>query len=131
MPIKLERLPGEPILIATFIDYISIDEIKSMYGSLADLLAKEPGTFYRITDIRNAQTDFMEMAKIVQAATQELAASAMDQRIQVTYVGSSAWINFARDVFGKRGVAMAAFEDMETALQSVQIRIAAEKAQSE
>ena len=123
MPITVARLPDEPILIATFMGYITVDDIREMYQTVAALVADEPGDFYRISDVSAGETNFLEMTKIVQTATQDLPASSMDERIHVTYVGNSSWINFARDVFLKRGIMMAAFENMDMALESVRWQI--------
>ncbi len=130
MPIIVKRLPNEPILIATFTGYITIDDIKEMYHASAALIGDETRVIHRISDTRAATTNFLEMIKIVQTATQDTTFSSMDQHIQVTYVGTSTWINFARDIFAKRGVPMAAFEDIESALESVRFRIAAETGQA-
>lgn len=127
MPITVIRLPNEPILLATYVGHITADDVVGMYRDCAALIAGESGDFHRVSDTRAATSDFMEMLKVVQTATQEAAASSTDTRIHVTYVGTTSWINFTREVFAKRGVLTAAFEDLETALESVRIRIANQK----
>ena len=126
MPIVVERLANEPILIAVYTDHITIEEILDMYRTSAELIGDDPRVFHRISDTRGANTDFTSMLKLVQAANQANAGSSTDSRLQVTYVGTTNWIKFLRDTFAKRGVLMPAFEDLETALESVRYRIKTE-----
>ncbi len=126
MPIIVERLATEPILIAVYTGHITIEEVLDMYRTSSELIADDPRVFHRISDTRGANTDFAAMLKLVQAANQANAGSSTDGRIQVTYVGTTSWIKFLRDTFAKRGVLMPAFEDLETALESVRYRIKTE-----
>jgi hypothetical protein len=126
MPITLERLPNEPILVATYTGHITLEDIRGLYRATAELIGDEPGTFHRISDTRGATSDFMEMLKTVQTVTQEMAGSSLDQRIQVTFVGTTSWIRFLREAFAKRGVLTSAFEDLESALESVRYRVVTE-----
>lgn len=129
MPISVERLPDEPIIIATYSGHITINDIKTMYQTTADLMGDEQVTFHRISDVRGATSDFMEMLKTVQSSTQEMRGSSSDKRIHVTYVGTSTWIRFTSQAFASRGIVSSAFEDMETALESVRLSIASERNQ--
>lgn len=126
MPIVVERLADEPILIAVYSGHITFDELLHMYRTSAELIGDDARVFHRISDTRGATTDFSTMIKLVQAANQANAGSSIDSRIQVTYVGTTTWIKFLRDTFANRGVLMSAFEELETALQSVRYRIATE-----
>lgn len=126
MPIIVERLADEPILIAVYTDHITVEEVLDMYRTSAELIGDDARVFHRISDVRGATTDFAAMLKLVQAANQANAGSSTDSHIQVTYVGTTMWIKFLRDTFAKRGVLMPAFEDLETALESVRYRIKTE-----
>ncbi len=126
MPIVVERLADEPILIAVYTGHITFEEVVDMYRTSAELIGTDPRMFYRISDTRGATSDFAAMLKLVQAANQATAGSSIDSRIQVTYVGTTTWIKFLRDTFAKRGVLMPAFLDLETALESVRYRIKTE-----
>lgn len=126
MPASVKRLPGERILIATMTGEVSIDDILGMYEESNKLIGEETGVFHRITDVRQATTSFPEMLKAIQRSTQEMPAASASRQIRVTFVGSSTWVDFIRNAFLARGIEMAAFQDMETALQSVRLRIASE-----
>jgi len=45
--------------------------------------------FHRISDLRDATSTFGDILKAIQKAAQELPASLMDPRIQVTFVGET------------------------------------------
>lgn len=123
MPVTVIRLPDEPILIATLTGDVTIDDIKNIYRQSNDLMTEDDQYIFRITDVREGNSTFPEMLKAIQIVTQEMPSSTMDTRVNVTFVGESVWVKFARDVFLKQGIKMAAFTDMETALESVRLRI--------
>ncbi len=123
MPVTVERLSNEPILVATLTGYVTVDDIREIYLQSKPLIGDASGTFYRITDVREANSNFLEMAKAIQLARQSGAASTSDNQIRVTFVGTTTWIEFARNAMVNTGTATAAFEDMETALESVRLLI--------
>jgi len=129
MPITVERLPDEPILIAVFSGDTTIKEIRDMYHESAALMGNEHSIFYRISDLRTSTSmaDFGSMVKMISAAAVELSVSTAEDRIEVTLIGKSGWISLGRDFFARRGMTLSVFEDMETALESVRFRIANEK----
>src|SRR5450432_2958306 len=124
MPVTVERLPNEPILIATLSGNITGKDFKELYHLSTALIGTEPGMFYRISDVREAVSTFPEMLMAIQVAAQELPSSMTDERIHVTLVGTSTWINFARGVFAKRGITVTVFEEISTALESISWQIA-------
>jgi hypothetical protein len=127
MPVTVERLPNEPILIATLTGYVSIEDIREVYCRTARLIGDDPGVFYRITDAREATSEFTEMLKAIQVAAQGIPFATSGPRIVTTMVGTNEWITFYRNALLNRGVNVAGFVDMETALESVRIRIANDK----
>lgn len=124
MPATVIRLPDEPILIATLTGDATVDDIKEIYRQSNELMTEDDTHIFRITDVRQATITFPEMLKIIQNATQDMPSSTLDVRVSVTFVGESTWVRFARDAFSKKGFSMAAFTDMEPALESVRINIA-------
>ncbi len=130
MPTVVERLPDEPILIATLTGHITIADIQAVYSRTGELIGDDPGVFYRITDAREATSDFTDMLRAIQAASQGMPFATSDPRIVTTMVGTTGWIAFYRNALLTRGVQVAGFTDLETALQSVRIRIANEDRES-
>jgi hypothetical protein len=51
MSINVEKLPGEPIVIATIEGEISVEEIRKLIVQSVNLTDKVPGLIYRITDL--------------------------------------------------------------------------------
>ncbi|MEO8394349.1 MAG: hypothetical protein ABI700_15260 [Chloroflexota bacterium] len=127
MPVRVERLPNEPILIATLSGLVTEQDFFELYHLSSALIGMDGGAFYRISDLRAATSTFGDILKAIQKAAQEMPASLMDPQIQVTFVGENTWINLARDFFLKRGINLPVFLDMENALESVRIRIASEQ----
>lgn len=123
MPVEVIRLPDEPILIATLIGNVTVEDIKQIYIRSNELITDEDETIFRITDVRKATTTFPEMIKSIQMAVQELPASSRDPRVRITFVGESTWVTFARDTFAKQGIKSAAFTDMDEALDSIRLQI--------
>jgi len=127
MPVRVKRLPNEPILIATLSGLVTEQDFFELYHISSSLIGMDGGTFHRISDLREATSTFGDILRAIQKAAQEMPASLMDPQIQVTFVGENTWINLARDFFLKRGINLPVFLDMENALESVRIRIAAEQ----
>src|SRR5690349_4364671 len=123
MPVTVQRLPDEPILVATLVGDITIDDVMAMYQQSSALIACEEGVFHRIVDTREATSSFPEMLKVLQRATQEMPAATSSDQIKVTFVGTTTWIEFVRNAFAARGIQMGAFRDMDIALESVRIQI--------
>jgi hypothetical protein len=123
MPVSVQRLPGERILIATLTGEITIEDVMYMYQQSSTLIAGEEGVFHRITDTRKAKSSFPEMLKVLQRATQEMPAATSSGQVKVTFVGTTTWIDFIRNAFATRGIQMGAFRDMELALQAVRIQL--------
>jgi hypothetical protein len=127
MPVRVERLPNEPILIATLSGLVTEQDFFDLYHLSSPLIGIDGGAFHRISDLRDATSTFGDVLKAIQKAAQEMPASLMDPQIQVTFVGVNAWIVFARDFFLQRGINLPVFPDVESALESVRIRIASEQ----
>ncbi|MAU12830.1 MAG: hypothetical protein CL607_23625 [Anaerolineaceae bacterium] len=124
MSVTVERLEGEPILIATMRGYITYADVREVYRLSKALITVQDNKIYRITDVWQADSSFTEMLKVIQRATQEVAASTEDTRIQVVFVGAHSWIQFFRNTMQNRGIDIAVFTDMDKALQAVHLMIA-------
>ncbi len=123
MPVSVQRLPDEPIIVATLVGEITLEDVKEVYKTTHELIGDEPGIFHRITDTTQATSNFMDMLQMIQVATQSMPSSTQAANIRVTFVGTTHWINFLRNAFQKRGVTMGAFEEMDDALAAVRLQI--------
>jgi len=130
MPVSVRKLEDEPILIATLTGDVTAKDMRAMFNLSADIMGDAEHTFYRITDVRTGTSNFVEMLTAVREASTGQPGSTTDPRIKTTFVGTSTWISFARNAlknpqFG--GIQLAAFDNMDDALDSVHIQIANEK----
>lgn len=126
MSVTVTRLENEPILIATMSGIMDTEMAKEAFRQSADLMGDADHTFYRITDVREIDANFVEMLSVIKEASTGEPGSSTDPRIKTTFVGTTTWIAFFRNAlqnpkFG--GKQMAAFPTMEEALASVRYQI--------
>lgn len=126
MPITVKRLENEPILVATFSGEITVQDIAGMYEESSALIGDSDQRIYRISDVRDATSNFVEMFGVIKIASTGQPGSTSDPRIQAYFVGTSTWITFARNTlrtpaFG--GLQIAAFETIDSALEAIRTQI--------
>ena len=129
MPVSVIRLENQPILIGTLSGAVTVNDIVELFRVSAELMGDSDETIYRITDVRTATSNFIEMLGAIKAAQVGGPGSTTDPRIKATFVGTSTWVTFARNAlknpqFG--GISLAAFPSMDDALTSIRIQIDAE-----
>jgi len=123
---SVTRLENQPIIIATFSEVVTTKDMVEMFHRTDELIAEGENNIYRITDVRDATSNFVEMLGAIKEASTGQPGSTTDPRIHATLVGTTTWINFARNAlkspnFG--GVQLAAFDSMDDALESIQIQL--------
>jgi hypothetical protein len=126
MPITVSRLENQPILIATFSGVITVQDMAGMYEDSNALIGENETRVYRVSDVRTATSNFAEMFGVIKLASKGQAGSTSDSRIQVYFVGTSTWINFARSTLKSPlygGLQIAAFDTMEAALEAIHTQI--------
>jgi hypothetical protein len=131
MPIKVEVLPNEPIIVLHYLEFISAQEFKGMYEETApivsDMIAKGLGKkVYRIGNSTGLKSDFMEVMKAAQMAASQVPGATGDPRIISIMVGTEVWgrlfINMiSQPQFG--GIKMPFFKTMEEALEYCRLEI--------
>ncbi len=129
--LKVEKLPDEPIIIATLAGDLSIEIVREMYAQTAQLLADHDGILYRITDIRATEIDFSELVNVLASFTENLPGSPTDPRISGVLVGTHGWSEFftqsaQQEQYG--AVNITVFEELEVALAHLRAQIEAEHA---
>ena len=124
MPITIERIPDEPIIVANCSGFLTKEDFVGMFTQVNDLMPAMEGTVYRIADYREANTSFMDILKTVQEASKGMPGSTTDPRIQTVWVGTTQWIALARNFFQQQqfgGLQVPAFHDMDTAFAYVKM----------
>jgi len=133
MTVTVTRLNNEPIIIATLSGIVTATMVKEVFRLSTELMGDEDCTFHRITDVRNADSNFMEMMGVIKEAATRAPGSTTDPRIRTTFVGTTTWMTFFRNAlqnpqFG--GKSLAAFTDIDDALASVRFQLQNEKSSS-
>jgi hypothetical protein len=102
MPVKVQRLPGEAIVIATCSGVLDVPALKDMFAQTAALMDASDSLIYRIADYYGVTSPFADLLASAQKASQDGApASTTDPRIKPTFVGSDEWQTQARAAFGQ------------------------------
>ena len=124
MPVKIEPVPDEPIVIVTFEGHIDLDTVRKVFIETGVLFAKFEGDVYRIADIRAAETDFVDIVKMIKAIREGLPASSIDPRIQGIFVGQNQFARMYADFMKQMGGApIPIFVTMEDALEYAHLQM--------
>lgn len=126
MPVTINQLENKPIIIAAFEGVVTVDDVIQTFQESAEIMGDDQQSYHRITDVRNATSNFIEMLGVIKEASSGQPGSTTDPRIKTTFVGTTTWIAFFRNAlkspqFG--GKSMAAFESMDDALASIQVQL--------
>jgi hypothetical protein len=124
MPVKIDPIPDEPIIIATFEGHIDLDTVRNMFIETAVIFSKFEGDVYRIADIREADTDFVDIVKMIKAIREGLPASSIDPRVHGIFVGQKQFARLYADFIRQMGGApIPIFAMMEDALAYAHLQL--------
>jgi hypothetical protein len=122
MPVTVERLTGQPIIVLHYEGFLDLDTVKSAFIQSAGFAAEIEGTIYRIADVRNADSNFVEIVKIVKASRANVQGNATDTKFQVIFVGQNQLIHLYTDALKQLGAApIPIFHTMEDAMQFIEL----------
>ena len=122
MPVIVERLPDQPIIILHYEGFLDLEIVKSAFIQSAGLAAEIEGTVYRIADVSNADSNFVEIVKIIKASRANVQGNATDTKFQVIFVGQNQLIHLYADALKQLGAApIPIFHTMEDAMQFINI----------
>jgi hypothetical protein len=123
MAVKVERIPGKPILIATLTGHVTLELIQEMFEQSARLVDEIGGHLYRITDVRDVDTTFSDLVMILaKASSKKQPGSAADPRFSGMLVGSDQWVKtFSENIQQRQygGLNIPLFDNMEAAMSHV------------
>jgi len=129
MPILLEKLPNEPILIATYSGHVTIKEMRQMFAETLRHMDGHSGYIYRIADISGLDADFEEILAINQQAAQVTPGSTHDPNMVVVFVGKNEWVKLVQQdaLFQEalQALNIPIFDDLKDALAAVRQMIKA------
>lgn len=122
MPVKVERLAGKPIIILHYEGFLDLETVKSAFMQSAVIAKEIEGTVYRIADVRNADSNFVEIVNIIKASRANVQGNATDSKFQVIFVGQNQLIHLYTDALKQLGAApIPIFHTMEDAIQFVEL----------
>lgn len=126
MAVTVHRLPEEPILIAHFSGSVTADEVLWMYEESDRLIGPQETRVFRITNIIDAQSDFLRVLEIARTAGQERPGSVYDRRIIGVLVGTDKWAKLLAELlhlpqYG--GLSFPFFRDMASAFEYIDVEM--------
>lgn len=130
MPIHLQLLPDEPILIASVQGSVAVDDMVQMFHDSAALIESIEGTVYRITDTILMTAAFAELLAAVHAASSGVPGSPTDPRIQSVLAGQTYYAKFASDVMRLEQTSslnLPIFPTVADALAAIRLSLAADR----
>jgi hypothetical protein len=119
MPVTVELLPGEPILYATLVGDVTVDDMRAMFIQSAQMTQDMPGPIYRITDTRQGRADFMGMLQTVRAASDGTPGSSTDPKFKPVFLGTNEMVRMGVDMLKKPqfgGIQIPIFREIDDAL---------------
>jgi hypothetical protein len=122
MPVTVEKLPDEPIILVTAVGEVNAEIMRDAYKQIAAICETIEGPIYRITDVRKQVTTFAKMMQIVQKAATGEAGTTTDPRIRSVFVGRDYFTLVGRDMYNNPkygGQYMPVFDTIEAALEAI------------
>ena len=122
MPVQVERIPDKPIIILHYEGFLDLATVASAFAQSAAIAAQIDGITYRIADVRNADSNFVEIVNILKASRANVQGSAADTKYQVIFVGQNQLAHFYADALKQLGAApMPFFHTPEDAMQFIEL----------
>jgi hypothetical protein len=122
MPVTVERLDDQPIILATFTGEIDVEMVKTMFQRSAEIQTEIGTPVYRITDVRAIETSLMNLLSIVREASQDVPGSPLDPHITGMFVGTNKWVRLFQSALDEEeygSISIPAFVSMEDALAHI------------
>ena len=122
MSVKVERIVGKPIIVLHYEGFLDLETVKSAFMQSAVFAAEIEGTVYRIADIRNADSNFVEIVNIIKASRANVQGSSIDTKFQVIFVGQNQLAHLYADALKQLGAAPIPFFDtVEDAMKFIEL----------
>lgn len=122
MPVTVERLDDQPIILATFTGEIDVEMVKTMFQRSAEIQSEIGTPIYRITDVREIETSLMNLLSIVREASQNVPGSPLDPNITGMFVGTNKWVRLFQNTLDEQeygSISIPAFSSMDDALAHI------------
>ncbi len=97
MPVEVTKLEDEPIVIATLTGQVTTADLIAIYEQTLAFIDEETPYLYRISDVRDATSNFPEMSKINTEARERMGAVSDSRIRKLVIVGSNRWSEMYRE----------------------------------
>ncbi len=127
MPVQLQKLPGKPVIIATFHQRIRPKDVRHMFKKTATLLQTHGGPLFRIVCFEDVKISFAEMLMLTTVASQIRPGATGDPRVYPILVGDHPLLDLFRETMAQEpfgNVNIPIFNRLETALLYVNGQLA-------
>lgn len=125
MTTRVERMPGEPIIVVTINGHLDAPIMQRIYEQVTSHAQAIEGAVFRITDVRQMDVTLADMVEIIKEAGRGKPGSASDPRIVNVFVGKSHMSRFAADMLRLRrfgGISTVLMNTLEDALAYVRVK---------
>ncbi|MEO8607120.1 MAG: hypothetical protein ABI690_04530 [Chloroflexota bacterium] len=124
MPVKVEQLPGEPILVVTYTGHMDVETVSMAFSESTVLAEQVDGVVYRISDVRLGEGDFGDVLKIIAEIRKGIPGSTADPKFKGVFVGGHQMVRLYADIlkqeqFGATTIPF--FKTMEEALDYIRL----------
>ena len=122
MSVVVERIPDQPIIVFHYDGFLDIETMQSAFKQSAAIAAGMEGTIYRISDIRTADSNFIEIMNILKISRANTQGTSADPKYQVMFVGQNQLARMYTDALKQLGVPpIPFFNTMEEAMQFIEV----------
>lgn len=126
MPVTVERLGNESILIATFSGNVDVPTMENLFQQSDQLAKQMPGHIYRINDFRNSSSTFSDIVAMTRRVAELYPNRSVPSNLTIVYVTTGQMEKLFADLMRQRhgtGFQTPIFKTMESALDYVRTEI--------
>lgn len=124
MTVQTKRIEGEPIIVSTFTEDITIDDIYMMYDETLRYQKEIGGVIFRISHMTEINTSFPTLMQILKVAAENRPGSGGDPNVKLVFAGTSALARMIKDALSNPqfgGVNIPLFAKVDDALDYIRI----------
>ena len=121
MPVTIEQIPNEPIILLRYQGFLDVATVTEAFIKSVALATNIEGTVYRIADVREAESTFVEVMNIIKAS-RSTAGSTTDNKFRVIFVGDNQLIRFYMQILANLGAPpLRIFHTLEDAMEYIRL----------
>ncbi len=134
MPVQVNKLPDEPIILLTYDGSVDVETVKSAFQQSVELMSEINGAVYRISDVRAIDADettIGQLFKLIAELRRDTSGSSADPRIHGVFVGGHQLARIYADFMRQQqfgGTLIPFYHTLEEALDYIRFEIKAHQA---